>query len=297
MQENLMPDNCLDAVLPAPIIGFEDKIFCRIHAELAERTEPSHSRKSDVLADMSHEIRTPMGAIIGLAQIMLSTKLDDKQMQYMTVLQSSAEVLLEMVNRVLDVSKIEWKTANPENILFDMAVLLKQIVGIMSVKAQEKGVGLTLHYETGAAKMFVGDSGHIRQIVMNLVGNAIKFTDMGEVAVSFATGRSRNEISISVADTGIGIPKDKIGIIFDRFVQADSSIGRKYGGTGLGLSISKALAENMGGTIIVDSVAGKGSTFSLRLRLPTNMSSGEGKSHYQKSVICLDTVANAINLY
>jgi signal transduction histidine kinase len=249
---------------------------------------PAKYAKSDFLADLSHEIRTPIGAVIGLANILLTTELDDKQRQCVTVMHTAAEALLVMINRTLDIDRIGSRAINLQNAPFDMAVLLEQIVGIMSVKAQEKNIGLTLHYETGAFKRFVGDSGHIRQIVMNLVGNAIKFTEKGKVTISFAT--DKNDISISVADTGIGVAKDKLDIIFDRFVQSDSSIRRKYGGTGLGLSISKALAEDMGGTLAVTSVIGKGSTFVLRLRLPVGASDDERCC--QENVIYLDIDAN-----
>jgi signal transduction histidine kinase len=290
MQTNKRPPH---ANLPGSIAGFEDRIFSRINAGLAERTESASNVKSAFLADMSHEIRTPIGAIIGLANILLSTKLDDKQKQCVTVLQNSAEALLAMVNRTLDIAKIESSMIDPENEPFDMAALLDQIVGIMSFKAREKKIDLALHYEAGAAKRFVGDSGHIRQIVMNLVGNAIKFTNAGDVTISFAT--DGNNISVSVADTGIGIAANKIGIIFNRFVQADSSIGRKYGGAGLGLSISKALAENMGGAITVHSVVGKGSTFVLNLRLLAAGEHGAMEACYEDNAIYLDTAANAVH--
>jgi len=171
----------------------------------------------------------------------------------------------------LDIGKIESKVINLEHAPFSMPALLHQIVSLLSNKAQEKGVDLILHYDAELPKIFVGDSGRIRQIVMNLVGNAIKFTEAGEVTVSFGIRGEENgkkKISISVQDTGIGIPEDKMDVIFSRFAQADSSITRKFGGTGLGLSISKALAESMGGSMSVTSVMGKGSTFTLNLELP-----------------------------
>ena len=298
-EDNRKPDHCSDVGLLAPLAGFEDGIFRRINTELLEGgitcpdpafdaikavreaeakqalAEFANNAKSDFLADISHEMRTPMSAIISLGRILMSTKLDDKQRQCVAILQRNAEALLAMVSRTLDISKIESGTIDPENAPFDMALLLAEIVATMSVKAQEKNIGLTLCYEAGACKRFFGDSGRIRQIVMNLVGNAIKFTETGNVAVSFAMSGNENEICISVADTGIGIAEDKIGVIFDRFVQANSSIGRKYGGAGLGLSISKAVAENMGGTLAVTSVMGKGSTFVLRLQLPVEASDDE----------------------
>jgi signal transduction histidine kinase len=193
------------------------------------------------------------------------------------------------VNRTLDISKIASGIPNLEIAPFNMALLLTQIVGMMSIKAQEKNIGLTLHYEASAPEIFFGDSGCIRQIVMNLVGNAIKFTAIGGISITFAEAENGNDVSISVADTGIGIAEDKIGIIFDRFVQANPSIGQNYGGSGLGLSISKALAENMGGTIAVNSALGKGSTFILNLQLPTDKGDGDTESPYQENVIYLNT--------
>lgn len=236
-----------------------------------DKAEAANKSKSDFLINMSHEIRTPMSAIIGLADILLTTKLDHKQRQCIDVLRVSADALMVMINGLLDLSKIESGTVDLIHAPFSMAMLLDQVVGIMSVKAQEKGIDLVVHHEGEPREIFIGDSGRIRQIVLNLVGNAIKFTDAGQVTISFASkkkGKGKRQIFISVADTGIGIAEEKIATIFGRFVQADTTIEGKYGGTGLGLSISKALAENMGGDIAVSSVAGKGSTFVLHLQMP-----------------------------
>jgi len=260
----LHPQNYSDEITSAPAVGLDEIAFRRMNAELLK------SKVTNFLADMTHEIRTPVGAIIGLGRILMATELDDKQRQCLNVLQSSAEALLALVNRTLDISKIESKATDLQNAPFDMVVLLSEIADIMLIKAQEKNVGLTLHYEAAIPETVVGDSGYIRQIITNLVGNAIKFTETGEVIMSFV--RRENEISISVGDTGIGISKDKIDLIFDRFVQADRSIGLKYGGTGLGLSISKALAEKMGGSITVHSVMGEGSTFVFNLPLSAEVS-------------------------
>jgi len=243
----------------------------------------------DFLADMSHEIRTPLGAIIGLGHVLLSTNLDDKQRQCVTVLQTTAAALLDIVNRTLDISKTKAGVTNLETAPFNMAVLLDQIFSIMSVKAREKNIGLVLHYGFGASRRFFGDSGRVGQIIINLVGNAIKFTEAGKVTVCFAEHGIENgkeKISISVTDTGIGIPKNKIDAIFKRFVQVDSTIVNKFGGTGLGLAISKALAESMGGAILVTSAAGKGSAFVLHLQLPVDATVDE--KHHQENIIYLD---------
>jgi signal transduction histidine kinase len=236
----------------------------------ASKSETSNKAKSEFLANMSHEIRTPMSAILGLANILLTTKLDDKQRLCLCALQNSAEALMAIANDFLDIDKIESGIVDLKHAPFSVATLLNQTVSIMSVKAQEKGIRLALRYEDKPYTTFIGDSGRIRQIALNLIGNAIKFTETGEVTVTFANdgkGNGKKHISISVKDTGPGIPEDKMDIIFSRFMQADSSIVRNYGGAGLGLAISKALAENMGGSISATSVMGKGSTFVLHLPL------------------------------
>ena len=302
---------------PAVVLGFNHTIFRRTNASLqidkATRIDPvfdlnatirraeekqalaelSNKAKSAFLTNMSHEIRNPMGAIIGITQIMLATRLDDKQIQYMTVLQSSAEALMAIVEDLLDIGKIESNTVDIRHAPFNMAVMLDQIIGIMSVKAQEKGVSLAVDYESNLSENFVGDSGRIRQIVINLVSNAIKFTECGQVKVIFAEGEiinGKRQISISIKDMGIGISTDKIDMIFARFAQADETIAHRYGGTGLGLAISKALAENMGGTLSVTSVVGKGSTFALKLELTV-----EAKNDLMENVVYLDAGANALN--
>ncbi|MEQ1888479.1 MAG: ATP-binding protein [Alphaproteobacteria bacterium] len=259
--------------------------------------EKANRAKSDFLANMSHEIRTPMNAVIGLTHILQTTKLDAKQKQCVDVLQSSSEALMLLINDLLDIDKMEALEIDLENAPFSMTALLDQVVSVMSVKAKQKGVNLIVHYEPGLYKTYIGDSGRIRQIVLNLVGNAVKFTNSGgSVSVFFANGGQGNgkkAITITVTDTGIGIAEDKIEMIFSRFVQADASITRKYGGTGLGLAISQALAQRMGGSISVTSVLGQGSSFVLDLSLPVEASESDSENHYQSNIIYLDLQANS----
>lgn len=257
--------------------------------------EKANKAKSDFLANMSHEIRTPMNAVIGLTHILQTTKLDAKQKQCVDVLQSSSESLMMLINDLLDIDKMEALDIELEHAPFSMTAVLDQVISVMSVKAKQKGVNLIVHYESGLYKTYIGDSGRIRQIALNLVGNAVKFTDRGgSVSVFFANGGKGNgkkAITVTVTDTGIGIPEDKIEMIFGRFIQADASITRKYGGTGLGLSISQALAQRMGGSISVTSVVGQGSSFVLHLSLAVEASDSE--KHYQENIIYLDMQANA----
>ncbi len=272
-----------------------------LSAEMAAQiAEKANKAKSDFLANMSHEIRTPMNAVIGLAHILQTTNLDAKQKQCIDVLQSSSEALMLLINDLLDVDKMEAQDIDLEHAPFSMTAVLDQVISVMSVKAKQKGINLIVHYESGLYKTYIGDRGRIHQIVLNLVGNAVKFTDSGgSVSVFFANGGKGNgkkAITVTVTDTGIGIPEDKIGMIFDRFIQADATITRKYGGTGLGLSISQALAQRMGGSISVTSVVGQGSSFVLHLSLPVEASDSDSEIHYQKNIIYLDMQANAARL-
>ncbi len=263
-------------------------------------SEKANQAKSDFLANMSHEIRTPMNAIIGLAHILQTTKLDAQQKQCIDVLHTSADGLMRLINDLLDIDKMESEDIALEHAPFSMTALLDQVVSVMSVRAKQKNVNLMVHYESGLYKTYIGDSGRIRQILLNMVGNAVKFTEPhGSVSVLFANGGKGNgkkSITVTVTDTGIGIAQDKIGLIFGKFVQADSSITRKYGGTGLGLAISQALAQRMGGEITVTSVVGKGSSFVLHLSLPVQATESDAERHYQENIIYLDMQANARRL-
>jgi len=241
--------------------------------EARNAAEAANVAKSEFLANMSHEIRTPMNAVVGLAHILdLSEPLTPKQREFIKTLKMSADSLLSLINDLLDIAKVEAGTVELEHVPFSVVKVAEEAVRIMKVRAQEKQLALTLNLRCACieTRHFYGDPARVRQILLNLCGNAIKFTEKGEVHLDLLCepmADGRELVKIAVHDTGIGIPPDKMGTIFDKFVQADSSINRKYGGTGLGLAICKTLAEVMGGSITVDSILRRGSVFTLTLPL------------------------------
>ena len=234
-----------------------------------EKAIQASQAKSEFLANMSHEIRTPMNGVIGMAQVLEGTELTETQTECVNVIMRSGEALITIINDILDFSKVEAGKLLLENEPFDLEEAAEDVIALLGVSANQKGIELILDYRNPEGRLVIGDIGRLRQIITNLVGNAIKFTSKGFVLlkVSVVENRGLAEIDISIQDTGIGIAEESLGRIFEEFTQADGSTTRLFGGTGLGLSLTKRLVEVMAGSIKAESKLGKGTTVSVKVKL------------------------------
>ncbi len=236
-----------------------------------DRAEAASAAKGQFLANMSHEVRTPLNGILGMAALLAETPLDPEPREYAQVIRSSAAALLAVVNDILDVSKVEAGMMTVESLPFDLRAACEEVVSLCGQLAAARGVELALDFDPACPAHLVGDGGRLRQVMLNLVTNAIRFTPAGSVRLVVREREAlagASALSVAVADTGVGIPTDKLEHVFEKFTQADPSTTRRFGGTGLGLAISRALVELMGGSLTVASEQGRGSTFTARLTLP-----------------------------
>jgi len=273
IDSNQVPVRGYDGKVEMVVAVERDVTAAHLHAQQLEKARRSAEKgersKTDFLATMSHEIRTPMNGVIGMAQMLEETTLDADQRLYTDTILSSARTLLSLINDVLDLSKLEAYQMSLSRVDFNIRTCFQETLRLLQSQAQEKGLSLVFDASDEVPEQVHGDDHRVRQILLNLVGNAIKFTESGEVRVTLKTQTHGDalELTFSVTDTGIGIPPDKLDHVFERFSQAEAATTRRFGGTGLGLTISRRLANAMGGEITVSSELGVGSCFTVTLQL------------------------------
>lgn len=254
-----------------------------------QEAEAANRAKSRFLATMSHDIRSPLNAVLGMGELLAETDLNEKQRKYLVSMHRASEFLLALINDILDLSKIESGQLELEQMEMDVDDLIHSTLEIFSLQAQEKGLKLTCRLDAQATPWVIGDRGRLRQVLVNLINNAIKFTQRGSVSV-MVHQQVQNTYQFCVSDTGIGIPKERLKAVFDPFIQADSATTRRYGGTGLGLAICQQLVALMGGNIWVESEVGKGCQFYFTACLPAATNATERTSQRSKEAVWCSSI-------